>query len=305
MRVIDGKATPVATSEVTPESRALLPSTFGRERMGDLDALELKNTLRTPILAMGTREMVPIEPSMLEPMAPEAAGTYPGVRIEDIASITHDLKSPLATIALEVTVIQETLPSHSSTDVRRSLSRIERNIAFIDYMIHDLLDLASIDARRFEIRRTPTDLAELILAVVERVVATRDRDRIFVELPPRAHLLHVMADAQRIERVICNFIQNALKYAPRTSPIVIRLEDLGARARVSVIDAGPGIPADELANVFDKFNRARDAFSVEGTGLGLFISRKIVEAHGGHIGVDSEVGHGSRFHFELPVPAST
>lgn len=321
MRAIDGKATPAATSDVTPagESRARLPCVRGGGKK--LDGSE-RNTLRTPILAMGTQELAmgtqarepqelamgtqeveSIEPGLFDEADRDTAVTHAGVRIEDIASITHDLKCPLATIALEVTVIQETLPSQSSNDVRRSLARIERNIAFIDYMIHDLLDLASIDARRFEIRPSSLDLGELIIDVVERVVATRDRDRIFIDIPSRAQAVRVMADGSRIERVICNLIQNAIKYAPRTTPIAIRLEEVRGRAVVSVTDAGPGIAPDEARNVFKKFNRARTAFSFEGSGLGLYISRKIIEAHGGKIGVESAIGKGSRFHFELPIKA--
>ena len=310
MRAIDGKATPAATSDVTPvgESRARMPCVRGGGKRSEGPEM---STQRTPVLAMGTQEIESIEPETFDELDNGVAGTrpgirtetHPGVRIEDIASISHDLKCPLATIALEVTVIQETLPSQSSNDVRRSLSRIERNIAFIDYMIHDLLDLASIDARRFEIRRASVDLGQLIVDVVERVVATRDRDRIFLDVPSRAQALRVMADGSRIERVICNLIQNAIKYAPRTTPIAIRLEEVRGRALVSVTDAGPGIAPDEARNVFKKFNRARTAYSFEGSGLGLYISRKIVEAHGGQIGVESAIGKGSRFHFELPINA--
>jgi len=324
MRAIDGKATPAATSDVTPtgESRARLPCVRGGGKRNS-EGPEM-STLRMPILAMGTQELAmgterlaegtqelamgtqeieSIDPDPCDELESRAERSRPGVRIEDIASITHDLKCPLATIALEVTVIQETLPSQSSNDVRRSLSRIERNIAFIDYMIHDLLDLASIDARRFEIRRSSVDLGELIIDVVDRVVTTRDRDRIFIDIPSRAQALRVMADGSRIERVICNLIQNAIKYAPRTTPIAIRLEEVRGRALVSVTDAGPGIAPDEARNVFKKFNRARTAFSFEGSGLGLYISRKIVEAHGGKIGVESAIGKGSRFHFDLPIKA--
>jgi signal transduction histidine kinase len=114
----------------------------------------------------------------------------------------------------------------------------------------------------------------------------------------------VVVDDMRIQRVVANLVQNALKYSPASSGIVVRLERDEACARVSVIDAGPGISPAEATYVFDKYKRAKSARAQEGTGLGLYVSRKIVEAHGGRIGVDSVRGAGSRFYFELPRGAA-
>ncbi len=255
-------------------------------------------------LAMGTQEIVPVDLEALEmsrraPIADEAA--VGGVRIEDVAAITHDLRCPLSTIALEVSVIQESLSERSASEVRRSLTRIERNIEFIDRMIHDLLDLASIDSRRLELRREPVDLGVMILDLVERIVATRERERLYLDLPDAEHAVVAYADGPRIERVVCNLLQNALKYAPRGSPLVVRVENTERYARVSVTDRGPGLSVEEARYVFDKYRRAPSAASREGSGLGLYVSRKLVEAHGGHIGVSSAVGKGSSFYFELPL----
>ncbi|MBA3394944.1 MAG: hypothetical protein H0T89_20020 [Deltaproteobacteria bacterium] len=265
----------------------------------------------------GTLELTPAGQAMLFDSDPEMAETgrytsVPGddeparlddsgarsVRVEDVAEIAHDLRSPLSTIALEVSTIQESLTGEGNIEVRSSLTRVERNIAALDHMVHDLLDLASIDGHRLRIRRKPVDIAVLVVELAERVIATRDRKRIFLDI---AAPIVLLADGPRIERVVANLIQNAFKYAPRGSPVTVQLEDLGDRARVSVIDEGPGLSREEARFIFDKFRRTRSATVVDGNGLGLFISSKIVEAHGGRIGVSSTLGKGSRFYFELPI----
>jgi signal transduction histidine kinase len=218
------------------------------------------------------------------------------IRDEDVAALGHDLRGPLSVISLEIAMLGERLEAASSNETASSLARIGRNLAFVDHMLHDLLDLASIDAARFRIVREPTELVGRVVDVVERMVPTRDRERVSVEAPPR---VTVLADARRIERVICNFLHNALKYAPPRSPISVHVEVVGSRARVSVVDQGPGLAPDEARRVFDKFRRARSAQTHDGAGLGLYVSRKIIEAHGGQIGVQSSLGNGSRFFFEL------
>jgi CheY-like chemotaxis protein len=108
-------------------------------------------------------------------------------------------------------------------------------------------------------------------------------------------------DPNRIERVLVNLVQNALKYSPHDSPIVVRVGARGRTAVVSVVDRGPGLTAEEVSYVFDKYRRTPTAEQRDGLGLGLYISRKIVEAHRGRIGVDPGPGPGSTFHFDLPL----
>lgn len=220
-----------------------------------------------------------------------------GLREEDVAQIVHDLKNPLATIALEACLLDGKLADPLNTDTRRAVGRIAHNIAFLDRMVQELLDLCSIDAGRFEIHRVPTELRALLADVVERVVSSRERDRVTLET---AQPVTLAIDDLRIERVVANFIQNALKYAPKTSDIVVRLDVAATHVQISVIDAGPGMTPEEMSYVFDKYRRTNTARAHEGCGLGLFVSKQIVEAHGGRIGVESVRGTGSRFYFELP-----
>jgi signal transduction histidine kinase len=220
-----------------------------------------------------------------------------GLREIDVAQIVHDLKNPLATMALETCLLDEKLARGDNGGARSAVARITRNIEFVDRMVEDLLDSCSIDAGQFEIHRQPTELRAIIERVVERTVAGRDRDRVAVEAP---HPIVLAIDDLRIERVVANLLGNALKYAPR-GPITVRLERVESSARLSVSDSGPGMTPPEMAYVFDKYRRAAAAHGLTGNGLGLYVSKKIVETHGGRIGVDSVGGGGSRFFFELPT----
>lgn len=217
-------------------------------------------------------------------------------RHDDVVGISHDLRGPLSVIALEVNMLEATLPAEH--DARQALARIGRNLTYLDNLVHDLLDLSAIDAARFTIHGEPIELCGLVTEVVERLVSTRDHGRVQVTTD---EALVLTADGRRIERVVANLVNNALKYSPHSERVLVLVERRGARAHVSVADSGPGMPPDEAARVFDKYRRAPTTAHRDGNGLGLYVSRKIVEAHGGRIGVDSVFGQGSRFFFELPV----
>jgi PAS domain S-box-containing protein len=224
--------------------------------------------------------------------------TEAGLRADHVAQIVHDLKSPLSTIALEAGLLDDKLACGDPSDVRRTLARITYNVEFLDRMVHDLLDLCSLDAGRLQLDRKPTELRTLLEQIIDRVVPTRDRGRVSLQA---AEPLTTSVDDLRIERVIANLLQNALKYAPKHTDVVVRLAAVSDAIRISVSDAGPGIAPAEIDQVFDKFRRASTAGAHEGSGLGLYVSKKIVEAHGGRIDVTSVPGGGSQFFFELPA----
>jgi len=216
------------------------------------------------------------------------------LREQDVVEIVHDLKSPLATISLET----QLLASHVIR--AEQVERIERNVAYMDRLVHELLDLCSIDHGQFRVSRRPIELRGLVADVIERMIPSPLRQRVHLE---GSVAVVVACDDRRIERVVANLVENALKYASSRGAITVRLSVTATHACVSVIDAGPGIPAEELATLFDKYRRGASAAAVSGSGIGLYVSRKIVEAHDGRIGVDSMPGLGSRFYFELPVSA--
>jgi two-component system, OmpR family, sensor histidine kinase MtrB len=216
---------------------------------------------------------------------------------ERLAEIVHDLTNPLNTIALETHLLDDKVAAGDSTEIRSAAARISRNVFFLERMVRDLLDSCSTDAGRFEIRRAPTELRALTLRVVDRVVSTRDSGRVWIDASAP---LTLSIDELRIERVVANLLQNALKYTPRPGLIGIRLEVTDHHARISVVDAGPGLTVAEAAYVFDKYRRGRSSATHEGSGLGLYVSKQIVEAHGGKLWVSSAEGAGSCFYVELP-----
>lgn len=221
-----------------------------------------------------------------------------GLWDDEVAQIVHDLKNPLSTIAVEVRLLDDKLAHGHPSDSHDALARITRNVEFLDRIVQDLLDLSALDAGRLELRRRPTELRRLLEQIIDRVVPTRDRGRVSLHA---AEPLTASVDDLRIERVVANLLQNALKYAPKLTSIAVGLAAVNDAIRVSVTDAGPGMTPAETGYVFDKFRRASTASAHEGSGLGLYVSKKIVEAHGGRIGVTSVQGAGSQFFFELPA----
>lgn len=247
---------------------------------------------------LGTCEMDRLTIEGTDPDATSPGIPARGLREEDVAQIVHDLKHPLATIALEAALLDGVVAQNDHRALQRAVTRINRNVEFLDRMVHDLLDLCAIDVGHFMVHRTPTELRGLLASLMDRVVASRDAGRVVLEAPAAITLA---IDDHRIERVVANLVQNALAYAPRSSRITIRLDVQDAFACVSVIDNGPGIAPHEREHIFDRYRRASTARTHDGNGLGLYVSKNIVEAHGGTIGVDSVPGAGSRFFFQLPI----
>ncbi len=219
-------------------------------------------------------------------------------RDEDVASITHDLKTPISVIAIEAAMLETRIAPPAGSDIDQSLKRIARNLVAVEPMLDDLLDLASIEAAALRIRRDRVEVTGLVAEVVDRTVSSSERAR--VRVTTRGPIV-VTADGPRLERVVANLVHNALKYAPRGTPIDIDVAAVGEQVRVSVRDAGPGLAPDDATRVFERFRRARSARDTSGVGLGLYVSRKIIEAHGGRIAVDSVFGKGSCFFFEVPA----
>jgi len=216
----------------------------------------------------------------------------------ELAQLVHDFKTPLSLVALETQVLQSQLDDGDHVDMVHAITRVLLNLDYIDRMMHDVIDSCAIDAGHFEIHRAPTDLWLLLETVTTRMATTRDRHRIVLEPAPS---LTLKIDALRIERVIANLVHNALKYSADSTRVFVRLATATGAARVSVSDAGPGIPRDEVEHLFEEYRRSSAAHSHDSSGLGLYVSKRIVEAHGGRIGVNTATGLGSEFYFEIPI----
>lgn len=267
-------------------TRLRTPARHGPQRPPDVEAVEDAAPVEAaPTLAKGTRDN-------LAERAREAQRNVD----ERTTLIAHDVRTPLSIIMLEAELLEQTPMIAELPAMRRSLERIVQNASYVDRLVGDILDLASVDAGTLQLRLEEVDLGQLVSSTIERAVSTIDRDRVHVQLKEPAI---VNADANRLERVLANFVSNALKYS--TTPVTIVLDRVQQRARVSVADRGAGLTPEQSRNVFDRYRRLPGAERHDGHGLGLFISRRIVDAHRGRIGVVSSPGQGSRFFFELPI----
>lgn len=211
-----------------------------------------------------------------------------------IGGVAHDLRTPLHTLQVAVSILD-----HRPSDTGRVCERIRRQVHRIERMIGDLLDRTRIEAGQLELDLEECDLRDLLGRVVD---AQRDvaLDRTFKLRLPHDRVL-VRCDALRIEQVVTNLLTNAAKYSPASSDVEIALACNESAAVLSVTDHGIGMSATDCISVFEPFRRGQNVGNVAGIGLGLSVARKIVEAHGGSIGVHSAAGSGSVFSVSLPL----
>jgi len=220
-------------------------------------------------------------------------------REEYLSLVSHDLRAPLTAIMGQAGWLERTLEAQGNQREAASAQAIVKGAKRMNTMIQELMESARLETGRMEIRKRPTDLLGLIRDLLDRVGTLEDRSRLRLEAAEA--LPEVPLDPDRIERALVNLLTNALKYSPPDKQVVVRVGRLPDMALVSVIDQGPGIPPEELPHLFQRFYRAKVGQQTEGLGLGLYITRLIVEAHDGRIWVESEVGKGSTFSFALPL----
>jgi signal transduction histidine kinase len=227
-----------------------------------------------------------------------AARAAIAAREELVAVVSHDLKSPLATISMTAgLLLGGPVPP---ADARRALERIQRSVDRMSRLIHDLLDLAQLEGGHLAIELTAQELPALLAETLElfRVQATGRGQRLELFVEPGAE--PVRCDRDRVLQVLANLVDNALKFTPDGGEISLLAESAGNEVMVSVRDTGPGIPAEHVAHIFDRYWQGQHT-GAKGTGLGLSIARGLVELHGGRLWVTSEVGGGSTFSFTLPA----
>lgn len=221
-------------------------------------------------------------------------------RDDFMAIVSHDLRSLLGSIALAAELLTRVEQSPDAlAKVREYAERIQRSSARMNRLVGDLMDLASIQAGKLSLVRTPSDVGVLLRDARDAFEATAAAHGIALTTSGTA-LGPINVDHGRILQVLTNLVGNALKFTPRGGRIDIGIERRDGVIQFAVSDSGAGIPADILGNIFDRFVRSADT-DRGGLGLGLFIAKSIVEAHGGTIRVDSTVGKGSTFIFTLPA----
>jgi PAS domain S-box-containing protein len=214
--------------------------------------------------------------------------------------VSHELQTPIAIIKGYASTLAREDASWEGETLRARLRAIEEEADRLNHLVGNILYASRIQAGGLKMERAEVDLAQLARSVVRRFSARgRDWD-IRVSFPRDCPL--VVADRERIEEVLMNLLDNAVKYSPQPGSIRVRGEVTGDEVIVRVVDSGQGIPLREQERIFERYQRVENAATrrTQGAGLGLYICRAIVEAHGGHIWVRSELGHGAAFSFSLP-----
>jgi two-component system phosphate regulon sensor histidine kinase PhoR len=220
------------------------------------------------------------------------------LRRDFVANASHELRTPVAAIV----GVADTLAAGAAEDPEARKSFVEilgRHARRLEQLTADLLDIARLEAGyKPRVESVPVD--DVLEAVASTLRTRADEKRITLTVTPAS--LTVRAERAAVEQILTNFLDNALKYTPDGGQVRVGAALLGSHARLFVEDTGPGVEAPHLARIFERFYRVDSARSRElgGTGLGLSIVKHLALANGGDVGVESQVGRGSRFYVDLP-----
>ena len=236
-------------------------------------------------------------------------------RMDEFLSVaSHELRTPLTTIRANVQLAERRLQNMLEDpefvekrdrfdSLHTLLARAERQTALINRLVSDLLDVSRIQANKLEMRLEASDLIPVIREAVNEQRQAWPGRRISLDAPE--HPVQVYADADRIGQVVTNYLTNALKYSASTEPVEVTVDVSNPEVHVSVRDRGPGLPLEQQKRIWERFHTAPGIEVMSGSGvglgLGLYITKTIVQRHGGKTGVESTVGEGSTFWFTLPV----
>jgi signal transduction histidine kinase len=222
-------------------------------------------------------------------------------REEFVAMMTHDLKSPLMVMLGHVQAIKLGMWGAVDAQIKTSIEEIERSGLNISSMLEDVLDIYRVEMGLLNIRKSSCDIAEILENCCRDGRLHADDKGLELTLSVNANLPPMYADAKQLTRVLNNLIGNAIKFTPAKGKVSVTATMHDGLLNIFVRDTGMGIPEKDIPQVFNKYFRSHKASGFKGTGLGLTISRSIVEAHGGLIEVESLEGAGSTFTIKIPV----
>jgi signal transduction histidine kinase/two-component SAPR family response regulator len=228
------------------------------------------------------------------------------IKDEFLATLSHELRTPLTAILGWAQLLRtEALPQE---EVANGLEIIERNVLVQTKLIEDLLDVSRIITGKLQLKREPVDLVTVIQAAVDVVRPAAEARQVQIETAIHLAMTRIYGDPDRLQQVLWNLLNNAIKFTPVGGRVVIRLEGLSGRVQIQVSDTGDGIAPEFLPYVFDRFRQADSTStrSHSGLGIGLAIVRHVVELHGGSVRAESAGrGQGATFVFDLPIGTPT
>lgn len=216
-----------------------------------------------------------------------------------VAAVAHDLRTPLNVLMLQLELMRPDKPLPPEPDIRRALDRIRRQLVRLERMLGDLMDTAQGDTGQLELQFADADVREIVSGVVDLFQAGAADNPITLALPPEPVMLR--CDRVRLEQVVTNLVSNAVKYSRSGDAVDVGVRREDDEIVLVVADHGIGISPEDQERLFEPFRRFSPSAGVAGAGLGLFVVRRIVEAHGGSIDIDSAVGEGSTFLVRLPL----
>lgn len=225
------------------------------------------------------------------------------VKNDFISTVNHELRTPLTSIRGSLRLLAAGVAGAMAPQAQDMLRIADRNTERLLRLVTDILDIQRMEAGEFQLAKRPLDVVELARETVRANGPFASQRNVALKLETFVGAAEVFADSDRLEQVITNFISNAVKHSGAGETVVTTIIRTDAGVRIEVTDSGPGIPEEFKSKIFGRFARAdsSDASKVGGTGLGLFISRTIVEQHDGTIGFSSTPGKGTTFYAELPA----
>ena len=219
-----------------------------------------------------------------------------------LANMSHELRTPLNAIIGFSQVLREGMVGDVNEKQREYLEDILSSGQHLLSLINDILDLSKVEAGQVELQVAPFSLQDALERGVSMVREQATTEGVQVTLHKNGSLDVVSGDERRMSQVIFNLLSNAVKFTPTGGQVDVSATRINGEMRVSVADSGPGIAAEDLDRIFEEFQQTEaGARQFEGTGLGLALSKRFVEMHGGRIWCESEVGKGSTFEFTLPL----
>ncbi len=229
----------------------------------------------------------------------EAARESEQLRSVLLDSVTHEFRTPLTAIKASVTSLLGS-SNHSPEERQELLTIINEESDRLNRLIGEAAEMSQLDAKKVEFRFESAPIGHAVAEALDELKQLLVQHPVEVRIP--AGLPNARMDSAHIKEVLVHLIENAAKYSPADAPIRISAEAKDQTLTINIADRGPGIDDFEQSFVFEKFYRGRNQrVQVHGTGMGLAICKAIVEAHGGHLGVTSQLGHGSVFYFSLPL----
>ncbi len=283
------------SAQTTGMGHAAIPEFFKRKRLEDElrrshGELEARVEKRTAALRSANQRL---RREIAERRRAES------MRDEFLSVAAHELKTPLTSLrGFAQLLLRQAGESGVPTRLRPALDAVDRQSAKLGLLVGQLLDVSRLEAGRLALDRQPTDLVPLVRGVVAAIGATSRRHDFQVRGLATAV---AFADPLRFEQVVANVIDNAVKYSPKGGPVDVEISGAGGRIRMVVTDHGLGVPPEHRPRIFDRYFQAHAARRLGGMGLGLYISRQIVELHGGTIEASFPEGGGTSVTITIPA----